>query len=294
MSAERTKEAPSLETHGYTLPDIGAQQAQNLGFQLGKPGLMAKMPTLLQMAEFRVSPQSMGLRVTEDEGRQAIANLGQALYELSDSKFMGIDPRLKIMSSSEVDPSQKPLSATMTIPNIIVAPPEGVDTPPAIVEATPGNIMEAHKNLFFERDPETANLMGFIKHSDSGFEAPNLSFVNELVDTPPETLEDLKDRIQALNASEGYKLEVREMDLGTAVQSAIQRTAYGDIETSRKVVLLTNATGPNGKKIAVVSFPRVQVILREVENIEHAAKVASWGDDRYPVTSLVIERPLLD
>lgn len=244
--------------------------------------------------------------LTEDEVNTACGNMFLALYELGDvignlSKECIVEEYINADDGNDV--RTKPFTLKMTEPRVHFIHPKKV------LPASAKNLIDANNNSFITSDPQTKRLMDYLcEHDDSS--APSLSLALELTSNNDRSkFNSIKQRVASISRECGYNLRVREIDLATALQSGIQGSR-------RPVLLHTTAKGPNGGNIIVTSFPGIKLTLAEAIPSQgvtlyhlHGASISSskgcnshFGDINsvtdfhsrpIPVTSLIIERPLL-
>ncbi len=204
-------------------------------------------------AEVRLYPQIIKARITAAEQMTLEAKFFQALYEIGDLTGSGILRRPQ---------RPKPFNLSMTIPRFLEP---SIQT---VLPATAENLASGFPDLFMD-DEETSRLRDALAFSltDSGT-PPSTELVLETPEMGIHEAQDTPLIINSFGKQFGYDLQMRELDLATAIQLAAQKIA--PIEQGSPTILLTNRKTNDSKRIAVSSIPTHKIMLREVTDEKEA------------------------
>ncbi|MBD3360612.1 hypothetical protein GF366_02295 [Candidatus Peregrinibacteria bacterium] len=275
-----------IQIWDFPLKMYEINELQTRGIMLKRFPLIGDLPDhLINTVEIRILPDHLNTRISEKEALKVNCEMPRAFYELADT----IRQKLK---AKRIRNSFKPLSLSITVPRMLVEPPEEAEGEvfSTIADTMPANLVEVFQELFASNNPETKNLMNFAQRNVLE-DGTNLDLSLELPERNIEEREQIQSQLEDLNNTYGYNLRLEELDLSTALQSAIQRTLKS--ANGLPVVLYTKTKGPNGGNIIVVSIPGVQIFLGEVQNTQEAGEYL-YRECRFPVTSLAIKRSLLE
>ncbi|MDP2642848.1 MAG: hypothetical protein Q8P62_03335 [Candidatus Peregrinibacteria bacterium] len=206
-------------------------------------------------SEIRIHPGMMSARITAAEHMHITHKLFNALYELGDLTGSGMLPRT---------PLPKPFNLSMTIPRFLE------EYTQSVIPATAENIVNTFSELFTE-DEETQRIIRGLTLSFS--EETKTPAIELVLETPGIKLSDHPNvplTVNSFGKRCRYTLDMRELDLATALQIAIQKVVHTH-EPSSPTMLLTDRTTKDGKRIAVSSIQSHRIVLREVSNENQAA-----------------------
>jgi hypothetical protein len=247
------------------MPLVSLQQQANSMIMMG--GGLKLNRLINEDAEVRIMAQTLGARMSNEEGKEVNGALNQAYYELGD---LSGSRHLHAHRGNVPNPFSVCLSASRII--------NGKDL---LSMSTASSVARRHEDAFNKED-ETQRLLRFIK--DTGHEdATNLSLIMEIPGMKREDLEILQSGLEYLNAGYDYKLKARELDLSTALQSSVVRTKQWQMgmKGGKIAVLTTNEKGPDGGLITLISIPDDVIMLREAQEV-----------DEGETTKVIVERPL--
>lgn len=251
-----------------TMKDMPVNILQQVANNMMLRGGGLKLNQLLnEDAEVRMMAQSMGTRMSPEEGENVNAVLNQAYYELGDlsgSRYL----------SAYRGHESHPFSVSLSSSRII-------NRRGGLSMGTASSFAHNHDDAF-NKESETQRLLRFIK--DTGHnDATNLALVMEIPNMRLEDLSILQSGLNYLNESYDYNLKARELDLSTALQSSICRTKQRHMGMwgGKIAVQTTCERGPDGGFITLISIPDDPITLREAQEVDEGI-----------TTKVIVERPL--
>lgn len=265
-----------LNEYEFFLEDMPVAELEEAAMEMITQGGGGNVHRLIAFdAEVRLLPKTIGARMNEAESKSISKNMKNAFHELgglSGSKYLAY-LRGKAL---------RPFTVVFTSSRIR---PEGVAV---VAPTTSANVIRAHRDAF-NQDEETQKLLKCImatKYDDR----TRTSLVMEIPDMKMEELGTLQSMLNEVNAEYDCNLSAGRIDLSSALQSAIAKTKQGraGMRGEKIAILSTDAIGPNGGEITLISVPDLQIQIRETEiGIEQE----DTPDTKR--TKIIVERPFL-
>lgn len=267
-----TKEMPDI-----TINQCSAAQLEKL-FSLNNEQLTKYMSN---SSELWFAPKALGARFDDAQIESICKGFIKALYELY-ATLQRIGP-LHLFQFS-------PLCAlSIKSPQILIEPinKQG-PLLPVVVEPSAANLLAARHYCFQGGDSQTQETIRFIETTNppQPENCANLSLVLYLFYTAHSQFPLIKNSVDQIANENNVPIQLRELDLATALDAAIQRSYVGEYHPANpQMSFHTNDLDQNGKKIAVYSALRTPAKIGQTNVMDYVSHP--------PVCSMYLERPLI-